>query len=1238
MKITLKYKLFLLTVFLTFSLTVRPQRIFYAPRVANWKTTFKEDTSRLLYTVFLIGDLKNYAIGVQTRKLLRHYMDKAGKNSTVVVLGDIDYPFGLPDSTDKGYPAAKRNLTEILHTFDHYPGKVYFIPGNHDWAQGRKQGWESVKNEERFIEKSLHRGNVFLPDGGCPGPVEVALTPDITLVIFDSQWWFQQNAKPGKNGECGFTDKGEIFLQIEDALKRNQDKKVIFVAHHPLYSVGEHGGYFPAYDLLFPLLDFYSWAYIPLPGFIYVGYRKYLGDIQDFAHPVYKEFRKTMLSIFKRYPDVIYAAGHEHNLEYISKDSLFHIISGAGGKATYIARKPKKADFACQCSGFNQLSFYANGDVVMKIIRVDSSHAGGKLVFAKKLFTKPVFHPQKADTSKTVFRFPDSIRVRITNEYEVGKCQRFMMGDNYRNIWDAKVTLPVFNISKEKGGLTIIKRGGGMQTRSVRLKDKNGHQYVLRSVNKYVDKALPEYFRNTLLAKPVQDAISASHPFAAVTLPPMAHAIGVMHTHPKIFWVPDDPNLGVYRDELANGAYLFEERPAGNWQNLASFGFSKNIVSTAKVVKKTEKDHHHFVDQPSVVKARLFDMLINDWDRHDDQWRWASFKNDDKTTYRPIPRDRDQAYFSGSGVIFWLARRKWLMPKFQNFEDTIKNIAGLNYNARYFDRSFLTQLSLNDWLNAAHFIQKNLTDSVIRQGLLKMPKNIYDSTGTEIENKLKARRNDLDRYAREYYRILAKDVDVTGTNKREFFDVKRENNGNTEVSVFAMSRKKGKIKNLLYHRQFNYDETKEIRLYGLGGKDLFKVTGTGDKGIKIRIIGGKGNDSIIDRSSVKGLGKKTIVYDRKDKHNFIQKGPETRLQLSKNKSVNTYNRRQFKYDKTMPLLWAGYNIDDGVFLGGGVKMNHYNFRDSTIQKIEGRIAFQTGAFAIKYQGLFTAVSRSFDLYINADLSFPRSVDNYFGLGNETVKKTDDKKYYRVRYKYARINPMLRHVVSPKIYYGFGLFYQHFTVTDTAGRFIGSLYPQTLDSAAYSGHNYVGINALFNIDTRDNRILPQSGIYWKTEMRGYYSLESTGNNFIKTTSDLRFYVSFRKDPRVVFALRVGGAVNWGDYDFYYANFLGGKTNLRGFRSNRFAGDYSFYQNTDIRFKITNINTYILNGEFGIVLFNDVGRVWVNNESSKKWHDGYGAGLWLIPFKLSALTLNYNRSAEDSFITFSFNYLF
>jgi hypothetical protein len=46
--------------------------------------------------------------------------------------------------------------------------------------------------------------------------------------------------------------------------------------------------------------------------------------------------------------------------------------------------------------------------------------------------------------------------------------------------------------------------------------------------------------------------------------------------------------------------------------------------SSFKLFNKMREDNDHTVDEEAVLRARLLDMLIADWDRHFDQWKWAT--------------------------------------------------------------------------------------------------------------------------------------------------------------------------------------------------------------------------------------------------------------------------------------------------------------------------------------------------------------------------------------------------------------------------------------------------------------------------------------------------------------------------------------------------------------------------------------------------------------------------------------
>ncbi len=137
--------------------------------------------------------------------------------------------------------------------------------------------------------------------------------------------------------------------------------------------------------------------------------------------------------------------------------------------------------------------------------------------------------------------------------------------------------------------------------------------------------------------------------------------------------------------------------------------------------------------------------------------------------------------------------------------------------------------------------QQAVTDQVIDEACKLLPKEIYYLSGNDIAAKLKQRRNDLQTYAAKYYRFLSNEVNITGTNDAEIFEVTRISDDSTLVSVFSTD-KAGKKYKLVYQRCFLRSETNEIRLYGLEGKDQFIIDGSASDGITVRAIGGKGKD------------------------------------------------------------------------------------------------------------------------------------------------------------------------------------------------------------------------------------------------------------------------------------------------------------------------------------------------------------------------------------------------------------
>ena len=340
------------------------------------------------YEVFLIGDTGSIARSKPDpvmETLCAHL--NPDQESVVIFLGDNIYPRGLPDKDHILRSDAESALKAHKTALENYHGKVVFISGNHDWNKGRKDGYEYVLRQEKYLEK-LFGKNVMLPANGCPGPTEININDKLTLVLINTQWWLQPGFRPiGKQCGCRVSSEEEFFEHLIKILDNNKGKHIIVAGHAPVYSYAIHGGKYKLSHHIFPLTIYHKKAYIPLPGLgsLLPLYRSIFGAKEDIAHPRYRHLRHKLKDIFKNYPGLIYAAGHEHNLQHIVKNQNHFIISGAGSKLKYVLSDGKNLRFGKKALGFFKLRFETNGQAYMSAWIIDSNHKRGKLVYEHQL-------------------------------------------------------------------------------------------------------------------------------------------------------------------------------------------------------------------------------------------------------------------------------------------------------------------------------------------------------------------------------------------------------------------------------------------------------------------------------------------------------------------------------------------------------------------------------------------------------------------------------------------------------------------------------------------------------------------------------------------------------------------------------------------------------------------------------------------------------------------------------------
>ncbi len=1201
------------------------------------------------HTLYLVGDAGEPSIvGQPLGNVLNKKIIESGSHTTVLFLGDNIYPAGMPDQGARN----RREAEEIMGAqTDWLAGSKaggIFIPGNHDWQKGRKRGRAYVNNQQRWVDSLKLAHITFLPRDGCPGPVEIPLTDNSVLVILDTQWFLHPWDKPGEDSDCESKDPAGLWILLHDIFTRNEGKRIIIAAHHPLISYGEHGGIFKMKDHLFPLTSLKSNLYIPLPllGSIYPMYRKWFGNVQDISHPQYRELSKNLRSLMAKYPGTIYASGHEHALEYITRDSTHFVVSGSGSKTTYVKKKAY-AEYAEPVRGFVKLTILTNGAVTLEYWQADGDVPDGALRFKKVLSTDRVMHPHESLPAEQLRK---TIRVRASGRYQAGNFKQVILGKNYRSAWTQEVEVPFFDFSSDKGGLKVLQKGGGMQTLSLRLADSAGREFVLRSVEKFPEKAVPETFRKTFAQDLVQDQISASHPYAALLVPPLARAAGLYHTNPRLVFIPDNKALGIYRRDFANTLALFEERPNGDWSDAANFGHSKRIINTSKVLESIQNHPEHRVDETFVLRARLFDMWIGDWDRHDDQWRWATRTAGDSVVFQPIPRDRDQAFFVNEGLVPKLWSRRWTLPQFEGFDDRINWPPGLAYGARYFDRSFLTGLSRETWVEVASDLQNRLTDGVIDNSIHEWPHVISALDGEKITRKLKARRSGLLTDALLYYEFLARYVDVSGSNESDLFLVDRLPAGDVQVRRYAIGDDGSGSKT--YDRLFKRSETREIRLYALAGEDKVLVSGVSAKSILLRVIGGDGRDSVIDKSTVNNLKNNTLYYDLNVGNHLS--GKETGDRRRKDPAVNHYDRRAFKYNKLSPFLSGQVNADEGFFFGGGMSYQAEGFRGIPFRErhfVLFNAASATASYEISYHGTFNNVFGDWGLETFGNYKFPGYVNNFFGLGNESVFDEDiDQRpgisidqaidYYRYKFQELKLETYLTRQTGSGSSFKIGPAFQQVRAgpRPAENRFISEFATTRPYDILGETNLYTGASWKFLVDMRNNPRFTTRGVIFDVTGRNMVGLTGNAGNFSSYESFVSFYQTFRLPARFVFASRVGGGISRGDWEFFQAQILGRDMELRGFRKMRFYGDRKFYTNLEMRIKLFSFRTYIFPATLGILGFHDLGRVWykdnngndptAENGKSRKWHKAWGGGIWFTPFNMTVLSLEGAHSSEGT----------
>ncbi len=365
------------------------------------------------------------------------------------------------------------------------------------------------------------------------------------------------------------------------------------------------------------------------------------------------------------------------------------------------------------------------------------------LIFLGLTYWSVSIGPEKEKLSEVVERDQDSVTVIATNIYESNAIKRFMQGRNYRSTWEAPVKVPVLNLDS----MTVVEEGGGQQTHSLDLRSPSGALYSLRSINKDPDPLIPGIARTLGLENIVIDGVSAQHPYGAILSAALADAAGILHTHPRAVYVPKQKNLEKWNDSFGNRLYLLEYETEGkvNWTRYPNV---MEIMDTDDLQKlKSKHPEKVSIDKRALIRARLFDIWIGDWDRHAKQWGWVVMEKNGRFKAIPLGGDRDNAFFKIDGVIPTLLTNELVQPMVRPFEKDVDHLPGYVYPI---DVYFLRNVPEKVFIEEARALEKIFTDEKIEKAFEAWPDVVNVLNYEDISEKLKSRRENLVKYATEF--------------------------------------------------------------------------------------------------------------------------------------------------------------------------------------------------------------------------------------------------------------------------------------------------------------------------------------------------------------------------------------------------------------------------------------------------------------------------------------------------------
>lgn len=1121
--------------------------------------------------------------------------------ASLVLAGNITTEKGYPKNEIERSSAQEFLRKDLLSPLKNFKGNIIFTPGVNEW---KADAPNSIEDLESFLQDNTE--SEFWPDDGCPLERE-SVGEDLMIISVDSQWFLENwDDHSEMNNKCDLNTREKFFTEFKDNLKDSQGKTILVAIHHPVLT-----------NTKTPFIQ------------------RIIGvSAQSFQNKEYQELRSRLETLASQFEDVIFISGNDRNLQYLYNGRNPQIISGTAA-STFPAHPKKNGKFASELPGYAKLSLFKDGSSAIQFFSIDD--------LENPLFSEEI--PRERPRLQEI-EFPDSPKVSKTalasiyssEETQKSEFYKWLWGKRYRNIYSTKISAPVLILDSLPGNIKPISEGRDQQSKSLRLINDSKNEYTLRALRKdpiqYLQADLvkssyiEEFATNTVAERYVSDFFTTAHPYAPFAVNDLSTAANILHASPEIFYVPKQRRLGVFNDDYGGALYMLEEHVGEENREFEMFGSPDNILSTADLLQELKKSKDSYVDQDAYIRARLFDMLIGDWDRHQDQWRWAQFRENGKTRYEPIPRDRDHAFSKYDGSLMPVLKMGVpLLRKMQSYDEELENLKWFNWSGYPLDLQFITTAKWEDWEKQVKFLQEHLTDDKLEIAFESLPKEIKGGDIEDIKYFFKKRRENLDEFAREYFSYFQEFQVVKGTKENDRFLISRNDNGITEIRIFHKDRE-------IFSNTYTSEETDEIWIYGLDGEDSFEVTGKGEDLIKLKILGGEEKDTYDFANT-----HKVKLYDFKSAESII-KNPNSKKWLVDSYDINHYNYLKRKYAVNQLLPSVNYVSDAGftagfkdIYTTYGISTNPF----TTQYSFAANYFFASNGFDLQVTAEFANIFHNWNFRLETRYSTPNYFTNYFGSGNNTIydKNEVDRNYNKVKLQQWEFSPSVIWRGEAGASLQFSTLLESLKVRYEEDSYLGENFLPEND--IFEHQIYAGTEVKFHYLNKNNLSFPTLGSELKFTSGYKQNIDDHNNSLAYIRPSLSIDYPLISTGYAAIATKIGGEVIFGEnYEFYHGASIGGNDNLRGYRNHRFNGKQSFYHSTELRSALGIIRTNFIPLVIGVTAGFDYGRVWTPGEDSGKWHNDYGGSVWINAALALAVNVGYYHGGDGNRIAFTLNF--